>query len=44
MGMYLPYALSNDQTKSFIKEHGAHWCHNYKIWRIPKASYTAVRT
>lgn len=44
MGMYLPYSLSNETIKILIKENGGNWCHNFKIWKIPKYSYTLIRT
>ena len=44
MGMHLPYALSNDTIKNFIKQNGGSWSHNFKIWKIPKTSYTLIRT
>lgn len=36
MGMHLPYSLSNDAIRSQVKENGGAWCHNFKIWKIPK--------
>ena len=44
MGMHLPYSLSNDLIRNLVKENGGAWCHNFKIWKIPKESYTIVRT
>lgn len=44
MGMHLPYSLSNDVIRNLVKENGGAWCHNFKIWKIPKEAYTIVRT
>ena len=44
MGMHLPYSLSNDMIRGLVKENGGAWCHNFKIWKIPKESYTIIRT
>lgn len=44
IGLNLPFSLSNDLIRSFIKQNGAVWDHNYKLWKIPKAYFTPIRS
>lgn len=44
IGIHLPFALSNDAIKSLIKERGATWEPNFKIWKMPKSAFTEVRS
>ena len=44
IGLHLPYSLSNDLTKTLVKQNGGVWEPNFKIWKIPKATFTAVRS
>ena len=44
MGMHLPYSLSNELIRKTIRDGGGFWCQNFKIWKLPKESYTLIRT
>lgn len=44
IGMHLPYCYSNDFTKALIKENGGVWDYNFRLWKIPRDSFTPVRS
>jgi hypothetical protein len=44
IGMYIPFSLSgNNSVKLLVKENHGSWCPLWKLWRIPRTSYTPVR-
>lgn len=44
MGMHLPYTMSNDARRCYIRQNGAVWEANFKIWKIPRSSFTNIRS
>jgi hypothetical protein len=44
MGIHMPYTMSTDLVKSLIRENNGTWCNSWKLWKIPKTAYTALRT
>jgi hypothetical protein len=43
IGIHMPYSLNKDEVKVLIRENNGSWCTNWKLWKIPRTSYSPIR-